>query len=168
MKKIHALIFFLLLIAAGAFAQQDTRITTFILLRHAEKGNDGTDDPDLNPEGVERSKRIAAMLKNTSVDAIYSTKYKRAKNTVVHLAGEKGLAVTLYEPLKSEEIDKMLSKHPGGTIVVSGHSNTIPWMANQLVGKEEFKNYPDSEYGNILIVSVKEKGKSTKVTWLNF
>src|SRR5688572_27557963 len=121
--KRHVISFLLVLVVASACAQKDQSITTFILLRHAEKGNDGTDDPNLTPEGLERSNRIVAMLKNTAVDAVYSTHYKRAKNTIAPLAQSKGLQVLSYEAHQPEVIEAMIKKHQGGTIVVCGHSN---------------------------------------------
>jgi len=166
MKKLILVFSVILLTSPSIIAQK--QITTFVLLRHAEKGNDGTDDPDLKPEGIERAKRLVKMLEKTSVDAIYSTSYKRTRNTVAPLAGVKGLEVHTYEAFKVEEIEKMLQKHGGGTVVISGHSNDIPWIANLLIGKEEYKNYADSDYSNLLLVSVLEKGKVAKVTWLSY
>ena len=144
------------------------KITTFVLLRHAEKGNDGTDDPDLTPEGVERATRLVQILGKTSIDAIYSTAFKRTRNTVAPLAAAKGLSVQPYKSFEAEEIETMLKKHAGGTVVISGHSDNIPWTANLLIGKEEYKDYEDSDYKNFLIVSVVEKGKVAKVTWLSY
>jgi len=70
--------------------------------------------------------------------------------------------------MKGEEIDAMLQKFPGGTIVISGHSNTTPWVANYLTGKDgEYKDFSDSDYDNILVLDVIEKGKA-KVTWLTY
>ncbi|MBA4057221.1 MAG: hypothetical protein C0490_21085, partial [Marivirga sp.] len=149
MKKIILLFALVLLTAPLSIAQK--KITTFILLRHAEKGNDDPKDPELKPEGVERAERVVKMLGKTSVDAIYSTTFKRTRNTVAPLARAKGLEVVAYEAFKVDEIEKMLQKHAGGTVVISGHSNNIPWIANLLIGKEDFKDYEDVDYGNILI-----------------
>src|SRR5881396_2477070 len=113
MKRV--LILVLLTISTSAYAQQT--LTTFILTRHAEKGNDGTKDPDLAPAGNERAQLLARMLMETKVDAIYSTNYKRTRNTVTPLATSKGLTVVAYESFKGEEIDQMISKHSGGIIV---------------------------------------------------
>jgi 2,3-bisphosphoglycerate-dependent phosphoglycerate mutase len=168
MRKFYGLLFIMAMIFSDACSQKTPTVTTFILYRHAEKGNDGTEDPDLKPEGVARSKRIVEMLKNTSIDAIYATRYKRAKNTVVPLAEAKGLEVQTYESFKPEVIEAMVKKHSGGTVVISGHSNDIPWIANLLIGKDEYKAYADADYGNVLIVSVVEKGKVAKVTWLSY
>lgn len=160
------ILFLLLVISTAAYSQQI--ITTFILTRHAEKGDDGTKDPDLTQAGQNRAQSLTKLLKETKVDAIYATNYKRTRNTVTPLALAKGLSVTGYEPLKTDEIDRMLMTHAGGTIVISGHSNTIPWVANYLIGKEDYKPFEDSDYDNLMIVTVVEKGKTANVTWLNY
>ncbi len=150
-----------------------SQITTFILIRHAEKAvaddmkSMDTKDPDLSEAGRQRALRLAAMLKETKLDAIYSTNYKRTQNTVAPLAAAKGIAVTTYEPKKGEVIDEMLKKHAGGTVVVCGHSNTTPWVANYLLGKEELKDFEDTEYGNVLVVEVMERGRG-KLVWLKY
>jgi hypothetical protein len=87
---------------------------------------------------------------------------------VTPLANEKSLDVQVYENLKSVELDALITKHKGGTILVGGHSNTVPQIANLLLGKEEFKNFADTDYGNLLIISVIERGKTAKVTWLSY
>jgi len=84
------------------------------------------------------------------------------------LAGAKGLEVLPYEPLKGEAIDKMLQDHAGQTVVISGHSNTIPWTANYLTGNNELKDFADNDYTNFLVVSVLKKGASTNLTWLTY
>jgi 2,3-bisphosphoglycerate-dependent phosphoglycerate mutase len=157
-----------LLVLATTFTIAQKQITTFILVRHAEKGDDGTNDPDLKPEGIERAARLAQMLSETAVDAIYSTTFKRTRSTVAPLAAAKNLEVKTYDAFEVAEIEKMIKKHSGGTVVVSGHSNNIPWIANLLLGKAQYQPYRDSEYGNLLVVSVAEKGKVAKVTWLTY
>lgn len=166
MKKLALLCSILVLATTFTVAQK--QITTFILVRHAEKGDDGTNDPDLKPEGVERAARLTQMLAETFVEAIYSTAFKRTLSTVAPLAAAKNLEVKIYDAFKEAEIEKMIRKHSGGTVVVSGHSNNIPWIANLLIGKEQYQPFKDNEYGNLLVVSVAEKGKVAKVTWLTY
>ncbi len=163
MKKI--LFVFFLVSSVVATAQP---ITTFILVRHAEKGDDGTQDPNLTEVGVKRAQALATLLKDTSVDAIYTTSYKRTRNTVASLAVAKGLELLGYEAFKTGEIDQVLKKYEGGTVVMAGHSNNIPWIANYLTGKETYQTYEDSDYDNLLIVTVVAKGKTASVTWLSY
>ncbi|TXH29333.1 MAG: phosphoglycerate mutase [Cyclobacteriaceae bacterium] len=163
MKYLTLLFLFSLSLAASAQTQ-----TTIILVRHAEKGTDDPKDPELSEAGKQRAQHLAEVLKEIKVDAIYSTPYKRTRNTVAPLAVAKGISVLNYDPSKKEEIDQLLQKFAGGTIVVVGHSNTIPGLANYLTGKSDFQNFDDSDYDNLLVVTVVERGKSAKVVWLTY
>lgn len=142
-------------------------ITTFILVRHAEKADDGTKDPPLTEEGSIRANDLVRLLIETKIDAIYSTPYKRTQETVKPIAEAKGLSVLSYEPMKGEVMDSLLNVHSGGTVLVSGHSNTTPWVANYFLGSESFPNFEDSDYDNVMVLSIIEKGNA-KVTWLNY
>lgn len=164
MKRGHILIVLFLILGCS----RPNPPTTFILLRHAEKASDGTEDPDLKAEGEERAQRLTEFLKDTQVDGIYATNFRRTRQTVEPLAELKKLEVQRYEAFKAEEIENMLSKHRGGTIVVCGHSNNIPWTANLLMGREEMEEYEESEYGIFLIVTVVEKGTNAKVVRLSY
>jgi 2,3-bisphosphoglycerate-dependent phosphoglycerate mutase len=159
---------FLVLLLAALACSQPRLPTTFILLRHAEKANDGTDDPDLKPEGVDRAERLKELLRYEHIDGIYSTEFKRTRQTVEQLAVEKKLDVQLYEPFKDDQIENILEKHEGGTVVICGHTNNIPWTANTLIGSAEFKDYEESEYGIFLVVTVLDKGKNAKVLRLSY
>ncbi|MBX2967158.1 MAG: histidine phosphatase family protein [Cyclobacteriaceae bacterium] len=157
------LFFFTLILTA-----QDN-LTTFILVRHGEKAVDkSTNDPDLSPEGKKRAERLAALLNEGEVNAIYSTPYKRTRQTVEPLATAKDLTIHDYAPNKEAAIDAMLAEHRGGTIVVAGHSNTIPWFANKLLGAEKYQPWEEDDYDNVWIVTVSEKGKLVKLVWLNY
>jgi len=129
----------LLFVSTHSFAQ-----TTFILVRHAEKEATGS-DPDLTREGQARAQSLVHLLEKQQVDAIYSTNFNRTKNTVKPLADSKGLQIMVYE--KQPDVAAMK-----GTVVICGHSNTIPALANQLIGKEQYKTFDDTDYGNILII----------------
>jgi 2,3-bisphosphoglycerate-dependent phosphoglycerate mutase len=157
-----------LLLSSTAFSQEEL-VTTFILVRHAEKDlTQSTNDPDLSAEGKTRADRLVEMLKKTEVQAIYSTPYKRTQQTVAPLASSKSLEVVSYQGNKLEEVDTILKQHAGKTIVMVGHSNTIPQVVNYLVGEEKYRVMEDGDYGNIIVVSVVTKGKNAKVVWLKY
>ena len=166
---IKTLITFLLVINAFLGLSQTAPITTFILVRHAEKDlTQSTADPDLSQEGKDRALNLVKMLNQTEIQAIYSTDFKRTKQTVDPTATAKSLSVNIYDPRQTGEIDIMLQKHAGQTLLVSGHSNTIPAFVNYLIGLEKYKPMGDGEYGNIIIVSVAQRGEKAKVVWLNY
>jgi 2,3-bisphosphoglycerate-dependent phosphoglycerate mutase len=137
MKRLFPLLIFF---CASASAQ-----TTFILIRHAEKENTAN-DPGLSKEGEERAQALVKMFGQQKIDAIYSTNFSRTKNTVKPIADAKGITIQIYE--KEPAINKLT-----GTVVICGHSNTIPALANKLIGKDQFKTFEDSDYGNILIIT---------------
>jgi broad specificity phosphatase PhoE len=165
MKRILFVALLLCSFAATSMAQDE--LTTFILIRHAEKADDGTNNPGLTTEGEERADRLMALLADTDVAAIYSTPFKRTMNTVSPLASAKGLDIQEYNPRGQEFIKTMLKDNPGKTIVVSGHSNTTPVVANILLGHKKFENLTEDEYGKIFIVTISEIGKGT-VTMMSY
>lgn len=147
----------LLFCATSSYAQ-----TTFILVRHAEKEANPVDpkDPFLSAEGQQRAQSLAKLLDRQTLDAIFSTNFNRTKNTVDPVAKAKGINIQTYESFKEGDLEKL--KTSGGTILICGHSNTIPAIANLLIGKSQFSSYEDSDYGNLLII------KDSSVTHLRF
>ena len=164
MKKLSILIV-LFCIALSSFAQDQT---TFILVRHSEKANDGTNDPALSQAGLERSNDLAAMFAKQQIDALYSTPYKRTRSTLTPLARAKGLEIEEYDPYAGDKmLEAAISKYPSGTVIVSGHSNTIPNLANALLGNEQFEQFSDSDYSNLIIIVAGKTGEG-KLVHLSF
>lgn len=158
MKRFAFLIVFF---AAGSLlhAQQ----TTFILMRHAEKVQDGSKDPALTQEGVKRSMRLKELLASQDIAAVYSTPYIRTKSTVQPTAEEHQLAVMDYKPMQDGFLQSLLDKYQGETIVIAGHSNTIPTLVNELLGEEKYAQLDDSDYNDLFIVTVTEIGQGKEV-----
>tara|TARA_R110000796_G_scaffold252627_1_gene388996 strand:- start:82193 stop:82696 length:504 start_codon:yes stop_codon:yes gene_type:complete len=146
---------------------QSTQSTTFILVRHAEKGTDDPRNPSLNAEGKLRAEKLLNMLSDVEIGAIYSSPYKRTKETVTPLSAKLGLEIQEYNPSKNSFADEALKSYQGKTVLVSGHSNTVPGLANYILGEEKFKQLDESEYGKIFILTVDAIGKA-KVMVLNY
>jgi len=160
----------LFLIASGfAFTThaQQSDITTLIFVRHAEKANDGGSDPELSAEGMKRASRLSEVLAKQGIDAIYSTDFKRTKNTVSPLAARLKLTVVIYTSATAEYLRDIVQKYKGGTVVICGHSNTTPAMVNLLTRSETMKQFDDDDYNNLIIVSVTVDG-GAKVTRLTY
>ncbi len=142
--------------ATFAYAQETT---TFILVRHAEKANDGTRNPALTEEGEARAKTLLEMFANADITAIYATNFKRTQTTVAPLAKNKGLEIKTYEWKNPKGLlNKILEANTGGTVVISGHSNTTPVLANLLIGKNSFTNFEENDYGNLFIITTSKVG----------
>ena len=151
---------------------QDEKLTTFILVRHAEREvGQGSmapgKDPNLSEDGMKRAERLVSVFSKTKIDVVYSTPFIRTRKTVEPLAQSKSLTVKEYEPNKLEAIDQMLRDHEGKTILVCGHSNTIPKIANHLSKSGNLNDFDDTEYGNILIVTI-SKSNLSKIIWLTY
>jgi broad specificity phosphatase PhoE len=143
-------------------------ITTIILVRHAEKVQDDSSDPLLTSEGIARAEELAYILKHVELEAVYSTPFNRTKQTVLPIAKQQGLEVKLYPAEKEEEfLKKILKNHPGKTILIVGHSNTITVMANVLLGEDRFDELDEKIYDNLFIAAIDAKGKAT-ITRMRF
>lgn len=159
MKKLLLLTLFLATTATFAFAQ-----TTFILVRHAEKQDDGTSDPSLNEAGKVRANTLATMLSDQEIVALYSTPFKRTKETLTPLSNQIGVGITEYDPFsKKEWLEGLAKQHEEGTVVIAGHSNTIPFLANALLGKDNFAQFDESDYSNLIVIVGEKVGEGTLV-----
>lgn len=137
--------------------------TTFILIRHAEKAvTPGTNDPDLSAEGQKRAEKLATLFQPTpSLAGIYTTPYKRTTQTVQPLAQVLGLPVQQYAANSGEGfLDSLITKHVGKTVLIVGHSNTIPTLVNVLSGTNQYTPFDDADYSNIFIVTVVRRGNA--------
>lgn len=121
--------------ACATYAEQP-QIVTFVLVRHAEVAPDGTRDPALSEAGLARARTLAASLPKY-VNAVYATSYRRTQQTA-QVAADSNQAwkvpVTTYDAaLPAQQfVDQLRRTHLKGTVVVVGHSNTIPAIAAAL------------------------------------
>lgn len=132
-------------------------LSTFILVRHAEKV-DNSVDPDISQEGVERASRLAALLKETKFTHVFASDFKRTRQTAKPVTDQNQLTTKTYDSKKIEQLAKDLQRLPGGsTVLVVGHSNTTPQLANLLLRKSTYKAFEETDYGNIIIVTTGKK-----------
>ena len=129
------------------------------MVRHAEKIDDSV-DPDLSQAGYERAEKLSEIFSNVEFDAVYSTDFKRTKDTAHPIAQANDLMIQEYDHQSPDtEVRRWMDDHSGETILISGHSNSTPTFANAVLGEERFKEkFDESDYGNILIVSVSQSG----------
>src|SRR5690606_37698994 len=85
--KIFLISFILLILPNWLIAQnsefvEDSGTTKIILVRHAEKENDGSKDPSLSAEGQKRAEKLNEFLSDTKIDGLYATPYKRTLETL--------------------------------------------------------------------------------------
>ena len=143
---------FISLICVGPVLAQNK---TIILVRHAEKV-DASQDPELSPEGKLRAERLAKIMKKYKPGAVYSTDFKRTRDTAGPIATRRKLQVQTYDPKDPAALIDAIMKSRTKRFLVVGHSNTIPGLANLIGRKEIFRNLDDPEYGVIWIVRIRD------------
>jgi len=168
MRK-YFIVFAILLFSLSASVAAQGR-KTIVLIRHAEKETSEMSDqadPPLSAAGKERDERVAKRIGKFRPGAIYSTNYKRTRDTVELLAKKRNKPVQIYDASKPQELVDAIKNSKTKRFIIVGHSNTIPPLANLLTGKDLFKNLQDSEYSVIWVVSMKN-GKVAKVELLDY
>ncbi len=163
-QNIKSLVVFFLFLGFPFFwadAQTDDgNLTTFILVRHAEK-IDNSKDPALSEAGYDRVKKLTEILSRVELDAVYSTSFKRTRETIQPLADANNVSIRGYDYQNPDsQIKEWFEIHSGETVLISGHSNTTPAFANSLLAEQYFDgNFEEDDYGNILIVSIGKNGE---------
>lgn len=134
----------------ASFSQEAT--TTIYLIRHAEKA-DTTADTNLSEAGKERAVRWMEYLVANRIDAIYTSPYNRTRQTVKPLADGLKIKVKEYDP-KVMNLFTLAEKHHNQTIVIVGHSNTIPGHINKLLGENIYPDIDEETFGNLYVITI--------------
>jgi len=168
MKNIYLCLLLLMGFFTATYAQQSTT-TTIILVRHAEKDTSAAGstsmsaDPDLSKAGKARAEKLVEALKDYKPDMIYTTNFKRTKATVTPLAVKFNLRLQRYDQEDQQSFANQLLRMNGKTVVVAGHSNTIPALANLLIKEERFQALDESVYNKIWIIRINNTAISASV-----
>ena len=73
----------------------------------------------------------------------------------------------MYDP-RDLDIDTFLKENKGKTVLVVGHSNTTPYVTNDLLGKQFYKEIADTNNGNLYIVNISASGeRSSQLLFIN-
>jgi len=148
------------LIAGCATPVRDAGTTTYIVVRHAEKV-DASRDPDLSESGHTRARALATRLEDRDLVAIYATEFKRTGQTVAPTATAHAIAVTPYPAAQpaSEFAANLKAAHPHGSVLIAGHSNTVPAIVAALCACD-IAPMPDHEYDRLSIVTIDADGRA--------
>ena len=160
-KALIFLIAFLSIIFIPFFSVAQN-ITTIILIRHAEKENN-SNDPSLSPAGLDRSYKLQKALPDYNPDYFYSTDYKRTQQTITPWVNATNKTITIYNADTLSALANHLKTQKGKTIVVVGHSNTTPQLANLLLGNEKYPSLDDAIYNKIFVITIEGTTVTDKV-----
>jgi broad specificity phosphatase PhoE len=130
----------------------------YIVVRHAQKATG--DDPPLTAEGEAHARALATALADAGVSAIYATPFHRTQATAAPLAARTGIEVTRYEPGEAAATAAAIrADHPHGTVLVVGHSNTVPALVEAFAGIA-LPPMPETDYSRLYVISVGADGRA--------
>lgn len=171
-RRIQAIVIYTAIAIGLAWFFESQATTTMIFVRHAERAGPSADDPGLTPAGQRRAMELARQLVDADVvagvDAIYSTPFRRTRETAQPVADALDLPINIYDPSDNEVVlETILKNHKGMIILVVGHSDTLPSLIADLGASKKVPPIAETEYDNIYIVSIPWFGK-TKTIRLRF
>jgi broad specificity phosphatase PhoE len=139
--------------------------TTIVLVRHAEKAAEPANDPPLTAEGETRARALWDVVRHAGVGAIITTQFARTKQTAEPTASALGIEPQVAEARgRAPEharalVAKLRAEHSGKTVLVVGHSNTIPEIIAAL-GAPRPRDICDGEYDDFFVVQIQPDGKA--------
>jgi len=138
-------------------AQQDAVVV--YLVRHAERAEDGTNDPPISEAGRERARALADLLRDAGVTRVHTTDLKRTRQTGAPLAGLLGLEPEVYDSKDLPALAARVRAAPGRHLVL-GHSNTLAQTVEALGGKGG-DAVADAEFDRLYVVVMGPDGTVT-------
>lgn len=137
----------------GPSRMSDDGTYTIYLVRHAEK--QAGDDPSLTGAGLERAEVLGEILSNAGVEKIWSSDYRRTRETAAPLATRLGLDVEIYDASDLTSLADRLTAE-GLTALVVGHSNTTPQLAELLGAAPGEPIVEANEYDRLYVIERKD------------
>ena len=198
-QKLLTLIGLSLIVTAGLSAcHRPMEPGKVIIVRHAEKGPGGG-NVNLRTDGLTRASDLADLLADDALTAVYATNYCRTAHTgqptaVAHdlplqirmefPGGGLGGCVPpitapqeLLTPAQSTTAmfaERLAATESGATVLVVGHSNTVPDVIEELVGESICPDIipgpasncliPENEFNHLFEVTIPANGDDPSVT----
>ena len=156
------LVTILFLLSSFASAQR-----AVFVVRHAEKASEANEPSvPLSAAGSERARRLAALLREAGISAIYSTDTVRTRETAAPLSKILRLETRVYSANGPDgKVDlaplarRLASENAGDVVLVVGHSNTIAPLLSALGAKEPVEIAAE-DYDNLFLLIPRPSGPS--------
>ena len=117
----------------------------FYVMRHLQKG--AGPDPALTEEGQRCAARLAEELADSGIGAVYASATRRAQETAAPTARRLGVTASPYDPRDTPGMIARVRAEPGSVLVV-GHSNTVPDIVEGLGGARP-ADLAEDRYGEV-------------------
>lgn len=152
-------------IAGGGYqtaniALKQPRVTTVLLVRHAEKvypPHDPDEETPLSPAGEARARKLADVARKAGVTAIYATRFIRTQQTAQPLANFLKIQPIVEDGI-NQLVNKILSDHRGDVVLVAGHSPTVPQIARLFGATIPQRVQSVEDFDNLFVVTRKSDG----------
>jgi phosphohistidine phosphatase SixA len=143
-------------LGASCFAANSDGLQTIYLVRHAEKIVDGTKDPALTLCGKERAQALAGIFSSIDLSRIYSSDYRRTRETAQPTAIQQRIEIEIYDPAKLADLAIVLRAIKRDVLVV-GHSDTTATLAGLLINDESYGSFDEKIYDRIYQVVLSDR-----------
>lgn len=146
--------------AADIKPAPESSVTQIYILRHTEKTDADSEDPELSDTGIARARYWQTVLQHVEIDRIFTTDFTRNIQTAKILSGDSGIELEYYYPL-SFDVLKFLNTIRGQQVLIIGHSNTIPDMINRLIGETRYPPMSHLDYDQLFMITIGEGGDTS-------
>lgn len=137
--------------------------TVAFVVRHAETTSDPV-DPPLSTAGQARAQALAGILATAEVAAIYSSQYRRTRDTGTVVGDAVGVLVQVRQvdgtnaaTYGAELATLVRDTHPSQAVLIVGHSNTVPETVKALSGVT-IPPIAESEYNRLYTITLASDG----------
>ncbi len=137
------------------------------LVRHAERQDNSTDSP-LSADGRARAARLAQVLRDAHITAIYVTEFQRTAETAQPLADL--LKLPLLRTRAADPgalITKLRTSDPRARVLVVTHSDRMPILLHDL-GYAQDVTIPATQYDDLFVVVPGDRPSASAVVRLHY
>lgn len=140
-------------------AQRQPPPTVIILVRHAEKdtSDPAARDPLLTPTGERRARDLVRVIRRRNVNAIITTQLKRTVLTGKPAADSFRITPDVFQAVADGRqtgigmAQMVRERYMGKTVLIVGHSNTVPATIEAL-GGPRIKDICDTSHSNLFML----------------
>jgi broad specificity phosphatase PhoE len=146
------------LLAAAPLVAQDS--TVVVVVRHAEKAvvEAGNNDPPLSEAGTARAAALLQTVDGMRFDAVIVTDRQRTAATAAAVTQAQGLTpetvLLRYGAAHVDSVAAAVRRHAGHTVLVVGHSNTVPAIVHAL-GGPKLPDLCEPQFSHLFVVVLK-------------
>jgi broad specificity phosphatase PhoE len=155
---------FVLLIAVASLgcAAAQAQPSLVVVVRHAERATEPSDDPGLSTEGVQRAQALAARLAEANVSSIITTELRRTLETALPTATKFGIEPQVVATRRGDvpaHVQAVVAAvlRLSGVVLVVGHSNTVAGIVAGLSDARPIE-LCETSFSNVFVVDPQPAG----------